>query len=174
MNARLSQNSLAPGANVTISGTLSEYGVPVAHRATVRAEIELPDNTRITLALSETDPGRFQASTIATVAGVYRIRVVASGLTMRGVPFTREQLLSAMAILGGDNPLPTSEPTKANDEELCRLIECLLGPKSLGGFLTQHGIDSNAVSHCFETWCKARLAGPTARELAEREGTDKP
>jgi hypothetical protein len=175
MNARLSQNSLQPGASVTISATLSEYGIPVAHRATVGAELELPDNGQITLALSETQPGRFEASTVATLAGVYKIRVVASGVTMRGVRFTREQLLSATAILGGDNPLPTSGPsTKARDQELCRLIQCLLGPKSLGGFLAQQGIESKALSQCFEMWCRGRLAGPTAQELAEREGTAEP
>jgi hypothetical protein len=91
---------------------------------------------------------------------------------MRGTPFTREQLLSATAILGGDNPLPTSGPsTKAQDEDLCKLLHCLLGPNSLGRLLAQHEVDPKAVLSCIETWCKARLAGPTAKELAEREGT---
>jgi hypothetical protein len=143
-----SQNSLQPGASLTISATLTEYGIPVAHRANARAEVELPDNTRVTLAISEADPGRFQVSTPAILPGVYRIRVVASGVTMRGVPFTREQLLSATAILGGDNPLPTSAPsTKAHDEDLCKLIECLLG--SFGRLLAQHDVDPKAVSQVF-------------------------
>src|SRR5579859_7658214 len=102
MEARLSQNSHEPGANVTVSAILTEYGVPVAHRATVRAEVERPDNARVILALSEVNPGRFQVAETAVMSGVYKIRVVASGVTMRGVPFTREQLLSAIAILGGD------------------------------------------------------------------------
>jgi hypothetical protein len=175
MDARLSQNSLQPGATVTISATLTEYGLPVDHRAGVQAEIELPDSTRLALALAETNPGRFQGSIIATVPGVHRIRVVANGVTMRGIPFTREQQLSATAILGGDNPLPTSDPaTKAHDEDLCRLLQCLLGPKAFGHLLTEHKVDPKAVSACVETWCKARLAGPTAQELAEREGTAKP
>ena len=170
MAARLSQNSLEPGASVTISATLTEYGIPVAHRATVQAYVELPDSTMVTLPAPETDAGRFQANMTAVIAGVYRIRVVASGVTMRGAPFTREQLLSATAILGGDTPSPTSGPsTKDADEALCRLIECLLG--SFGRFLTQHNIDPKAVQSCVDAWCKARLAGPTAQELAEREGT---
>jgi hypothetical protein len=175
MDARLSQNSLQPGATVTISATLTEYGLPVDHRAGVQAEIELPDSTRLALALAETNPGRFQGSIIATVPGVHRIRVVANGVTMRGIPFTREQQLSATAILGGDNQLPTSDPaTKAHDEDLCRLMHCLLGPKAFGHLLTEHKVDPKAVSACVETWCKARLSGPTAQELAEREGTAKP
>jgi len=59
MDARLSQNNLQPGASIIISATLTEYGIPVAHRANVRAERELPDNTRVALALSEADSGRF-------------------------------------------------------------------------------------------------------------------
>jgi hypothetical protein len=170
MAARLSQNSLEPGASVTISATLTEYDMPVARRATVQAYVERPDGSLVTLPVPETDAGRFQANMTAVIAGVYRIRVVASGVTMRGIAFTREQLLSATAILGGDSPSPTSGPsTKADDEALCRLIECLLG--SLGGFLTRQNIDPKALQSCVEAWCKARLAGPTAQELAEREGT---
>jgi hypothetical protein len=175
MSARLSQNSLQPGASITISATLTEYGIPVEHRASVRAELELPDNTLLTLALSEADSGRFQVSTTAIVPGVYRIRVVGSGVTMRGVPFTREQQLSATAILGGDNPPPTSGPsTKGHDEDLCKLLECLLRPDSFGRFLEHHKVDPKAVLCCVETWCKARLAGPTKEELEEREGTALP
>jgi hypothetical protein len=135
----------------------------------------LPDNTRETLALSEIGGGRFQLGMTANLEGVYRLRLVANGVTQRGIPFTREHLLSATAILGGDNPLPTAGPhTKGHDQNLCRLIDCLLGPKSLGTFLTQHGIDTNSVRSCVDFWCKASLAGPTPQELAEREGTSNP
>ena len=109
------------------------------------------------------------------MAGVYGIRVLAAGMTRRGRPFTREQLLSAAAVLGGDNPPPrTPLGSKEHDEELCRLIECLLQPRSLGEFLVKHGIDPKAVLSCVETWCRARLAGPSAQELAQREGTIAP
>jgi hypothetical protein len=175
MEARLSQNSLQPGARITVSATLTEYGIPVAHRASVRAQVELPDGTSATLAMAETDPGKFQVSTTAVIPGVYRVRVMASGVTMRGALFTREQLLSATAILGGDNPLPTTGPsTKAHDEQLCKLLLCLLGPHAFGRLLAQHEVDPKAVGACIETWCKARLAGPSAQELAEREGTAQP
>jgi hypothetical protein len=175
MQARVAQNSLEPGATLTITATLTEYGVPVAGRATVHAQIERPDGSSFTLALPEVEDGRFQASTVAALAGVYRIRVLAAGVTMRGMPFTREQLLSAAAVLGGDNPPPRTGPgPKDHDEGLCKLIECLLGPRSLGEFLTKNGVEPKAVMACVETWCKARLAGPSAQELAEREGTIAP
>jgi|GEM_PF-1369190 len=175
MEARLSQNSLEPGANLTITAALTEYGIPVERRASVNAEVELPDNSRVTLPLAEVAPGRFQLNTAAAIAGVYRIRVLASGVTMRGSTFTREQLLSASAILGGNSPMPASGPsTKARDEQLCRLIECLLGPNAFGHLLEQHKADPKSVWSCVEHWCKSRLAGPTAQELAEREGTHIP
>jgi hypothetical protein len=85
------------------------------------------------------------------------------GITMRGIPFTREQLLSATASSGPS--------TKGHDQDLCKLMECLLRPDSFGRFLEQHKVGPKAVLSCVETWCKARLAGPAKEELAEREGT---
>ena len=54
------EQPLEPGATLTITATLSEYGVPVAGRATVLAEIERPDGSSFTLALPEVGDGRFQ------------------------------------------------------------------------------------------------------------------
>jgi hypothetical protein len=175
MRAQITQNSLEPGAMLLLTALLTEYGVPVAHRANVNVEIERPDNSRFVLPLSEVEDGRFEVNTIAALAGVYRVRVLAAGVTMRGMPFTREQLLSAAAVIGGDNPPPRTGPdTKADDEQLCGLIECLLGPKSLGELLIKNGVEPKGVLACVERWCRARLAGPSAQELAEREGTIEP
>ena len=133
--------------------------------------LELHDTTRATLALSEADAGHFRVNAIVTVAGVYRIRVVASGVTMRGILFTREHLLSATAILGGDNPPPTGgSSTTGHDQDLCKLMGCLLCPGSFGSFLKQNKADPKAALSCVETQCEARLAGPTKEELVEREG----
>jgi hypothetical protein len=172
MQARLVQNSLQPGATLTVRAALTEYGMPVASRASVRAELQRPDNSQALLALAEIEPGVFEASTSASLQGVYRFRVVGSGGTLRGLPFTREQLLSGAVLLGGDNPFPTSGPsTKAQDEQLCRLLECLLGSQTLGRFLADQKIDPTAVQRCIEEWCKARTGPPSAEELREREGS---
>ena len=40
--------------------------------------------------------------------------------------------------------------------------------------LMKNGVEPKAVLACVETWCKTRLAGPSAQELAEREGTIAP
>jgi len=172
LRAQLSQNSLQPGATLTVRAALSEYGVPVDHRASVYATVERPDNSQATIALTEIEPGIFEAATQATIQGVYRFHVMASGATMRGLPFTREQQLSGGVVFGGDNPPPTSgSSTRKNDEQLCQLLECLLGPHALGRFLSEHNVDPNAVRSCIERWCKQRQAGPSAEELQQREGT---
>jgi hypothetical protein len=172
MEAGLSQNSLQPGATVTVRAALSEYGIPVDHRASVVAEVERPDSSSSTLALVELEPGRFEASTLAGIQGVYRFHVLASGVTMRGRSFTREQLLSGAVVAGGDNPSPTSDPsTRERDRQLCGLLECLLRPEVLGRFLIERNLDPNAVQGCIEQWCKDRLGGLSEQEIREREGT---
>jgi hypothetical protein len=117
----------------------------------------------------------FEANTVAGIQGVYRFRVLASGITMRKVAFTREQLLSGAVVIGGNNPPPTSDPsTGAHDTQLCDLLECLLRPEALGRFLAEHHVDPNAVRGCIEQWCKQRLGPPSAQVLREREGSTAP
>jgi len=172
LRAELSQNSLQPGAALTVRATLSEYGIPVDHRASVYATVERPDNSQATIAFTEIEPGLFEAATQAIIQGVYRFHVIASGVSMRGLPFTREQQVSGAVVLGGDNPPPTSgASTRAHDEQLCQLLECLLGPNALGRFLSEHNINPNAIRACIDQWCKERLSGPSAEELRQREGT---
>jgi hypothetical protein len=172
MAARVHQSSLVPGATMTVRAQLTEYGIPVDRRASVRAELERPDGTQATLNLAEVEPGVFESSTAAAIEGVYRFHVFAGGTTMRGLPFTREQLLTGAVSRGGDNPPPTSDPTKTQDDRLlCELLECLLRPDALGRLLAEHGVDADRVRRCVERWCKARRSHPSEAELREREGT---
>lgn len=172
LRAQIAQNSLKPGAALTVRVTLTEYGVPVDHRASVYTRVERPDNSQATLQFVEIEPGIFEASTHASLQGVYRFHIIASGVTMRGLPFTREQQLSGAVVVGGDNPPPTSGPsTHAQDEELCQLLQCLLGQNALGRFFSEHNIDPNEIRSCIERWCRQRLAGPSKEELQQREGT---
>jgi hypothetical protein len=171
LRAGLSQNSLQPGATLTIRAALTEYGIPVDHRASVYATLERPDNSEATIAFTEIEPGIFEAGTRANIAGVYRFHVFASGVTMRGLPFTREQQLSGAVVVGGDNPPPTCKPSAHGDQQLCQLLECILSPNALGRLLSQHNIDPNVIRACIERWCKQRQAGPSEEELRQREGT---
>lgn len=108
MSARLDQTNFEPGATMTLRVGLTEYGQPVDHRASVSAELRRPDNTTATLSLTEVEPGTFETSLIASLAGVYRFRALASGATMRGLLFTREQTLTGAVFPGGDTPPPTT------------------------------------------------------------------
>lgn len=108
MSARIDQTSFEPGATMTLRARLTEYDLPVENRANVRTELRRPDNTTTMLSLAEVDPGTFETSVVATMAGVYHFRVLASGVTFREKSFTREQVLTGAAFQGGDDPLPTS------------------------------------------------------------------
>jgi hypothetical protein len=108
MNARLDQTSFEPGATLTLRVRLTEYDQPIDHRAGVTAELRRPDATTTILFLAEVEPGVFETNIVATMAGVYRFRALASGVTMRGLSFTREQTLTGAVFPGGDQPLPTS------------------------------------------------------------------
>ena len=90
---------------------------------------------------------------------------------MRGLPFTREQLLSGAVVPGGDNPFPKSGPsTRGQDAALCRLLQCLLRPEALGRLLAEQHVDPNSLLKCVESWCEIRLAPPSEEELRQRKG----
>jgi hypothetical protein len=150
MSATLDQASIEPGGTAQVRAVLTEYGLPVEHRAAVRAEVTGPAGTP-TVPLVETGPGLFEAGFPVPLPGTYHVRVVADGLTMRGAPFTREQLLTAVALPGGDRP-PTGPG--GDDHHLCELFDCLtkVGAK----FLERNGIDPQAVQRCLHEHCGHR------------------
>ncbi len=170
MRALAAQSSVQPGAHITIRSLLTEYGVPVDHRATVQTIVERPDGSTILLPLAEIEPGVFEVELIAMIPGVYRFAVRAAGGTMRGQPFTREQLLSAVVVPGGGKP-PASDPNLRGEvQALCELVNCLLAPDQLGQWLHAQGVDLKLLQGCVEEWCKRRLGQLSEEELREREG----
>jgi hypothetical protein len=175
LRASLSQNSLQPGAMLTVHGQLTEYGQPVANRASMVAEVRRPDTTTAVLPLVEMPPGQFQVSLPAVQSGVYRIRVVANGITWRGSRFTREQLLTGVAYPGGDLPPPITGPQPGNTGDvLCHLLECLVGRGALKRFFDANHIDPRAVQACITQYCGELHAPPTDQELRAREGIAPP
>ncbi|MDD5319798.1 MAG: VWA domain-containing protein [Methylococcales bacterium] len=160
MRARLAQTSNEPGATITVRAVLTEYGVPVAARATCRADLTRPDNTGATLAMAEVEPGVFEAMTSTLFAGVYRFRIVAEGRTLRGRPFTREQTLTAAVWKGGDNPPPSSkDDPNARGDRFCRLINCLLRQKSIQEALRKAEISVDELRRCLEEYCRKPSPG---------------
>jgi Common central domain of tyrosinase/von Willebrand factor type A domain len=170
MEARLTQDSMVPGATMRLRATLSEYGIPVANRAAVRADVERPDGTHTTLTLAEIEDGIFEASIGASIEGVYRFHLSATGMTLRGLPFTRDRLITGAVFLGGNNPWPTSDPSRDDVQtRICDLLECLLDEGTLGRFFAQNDIDADALRRCVERWCKERR-DLSDEEVREREG----
>jgi hypothetical protein len=118
IDARLSQNSLQPGASITISATLAEYGILAAHRANMRAERELLDNTRATLALGsrlrpflgQQDHNRFRS--LPNPSG---------GVRRHGVGCLDHSRATALmaAVLGSDKPRPTHNLSRETDTIPC-------------------------------------------------------
>ncbi|HJU11491.1 MAG TPA: VWA domain-containing protein, partial [Candidatus Binataceae bacterium] len=155
MKARVLQTSFAPGASLTIRAVLTEYNTPVDHRATVSATVTRPDETEFHLPLKEIEPGVFEAHTVAAIPGVYKFLVHASGKTLRGISFTREQYLTAAAFYGGDNPLPTSAGD-GSAKLLCCLLNRLLHDPGFIRYLEERKIDSKSLLQCLEECCAAR------------------
>lgn len=104
MKPRIDQSSLEPGATITLRANLTEYGIPVEGRGVVNVRVTRPDASLVTHTLGEEPEGNFEKVFTANMSGIYNCRFMASGTTMRGKPFTREQTLTAAVWNGGDDP----------------------------------------------------------------------
>jgi len=155
MKTRVDQNGNLPGSAMFLRATLTEYGVPVDHRARVRAELTRPDGSMTTLSLSETGPGVFETAVVGTSTGVYRFRILAQGSTLRGRPFTREDLATGAIT---SNEVVTTIPDQPADG-LCRFLDCMLKKDVLGDFLRKHEINADAVRRCVKILCDPGRTG---------------
>jgi len=153
MQVSVGQDGFVPGSKIFLRTTLTEYSLPVAHRARVWAGVELPDGSRTRIVLSEVEPGIFEASLPADIPGIYRCLVNAEGATYRGAPFTREQLATAAVWSGAHRPPP---PIGGRRADCCGLLDCLLGNEKLfrqvGERLRREGIDLDLVRECLEAY----------------------
>ena len=157
MQGRVAQSSNEPGATLTIRSVLTEYGLPVEQRAMVNMDVERPDHTHIPLLATEIEPGVFEAKMTATLSGVYPIHLKATGATLRGKPFTREQLLTGAIWRGGDDPSPSgSTDPRTRDEQVCRLIECLFGSRYSERLFAKLGPDAEELAKCLREFCHER------------------
>jgi hypothetical protein len=117
--AYLTQKTIDPGSVMEITARLSEYGIPVSARAKVTAQVTIPRlGAAKTLVLEEIDEGVFRTRLTGQEYGLYNIRVMVQGKTLRGTPYTRETLVNGAIY----NPRPPEEPQVPDDE-------CELGPE---------------------------------------------
>ncbi|WP_309621807.1 tyrosinase family protein [Novosphingobium sp.] len=163
MANRVEQSSFEPGANLNLLTSLSEYGLPVERRAVVVAELTRPNGQVETVSLAETQPGEFAGGYRADWSGVYHVRFLAKGVTIRGTPFTREELASAAVWSGGDGPY--RPPHAEQGEELCKLLNCLVHEKNFSDEFVKRmrhsGINLDGMRDCIRKVCnhKARRTG---------------
>jgi hypothetical protein len=156
LTARKHQESLKPGAAVTLFVSLKEYDVPLSTGATVWAQIMNPDQSNFDLKLKRTGAGAYSASFNTSQSGVYSCRVRAEGLTSKGFPFTREQTLTAGVYRGNDELPPQPNP----DEVICHLVECFLSEKVLTRDalekFSELGIDLKRLRQCISRACREK------------------
>jgi hypothetical protein len=148
MAAYLTQTSYVPGTVLNLRAVLTEIGLPVERRANVRAEVKRPDGTQTVVKLAETEPGVFEGSTPAPLSGVYPVRFRATGRTLRGFPFSREQTRTGLAWRGGDGPDPG--PGRHSECPCSDLLRCLLAEKGIRRWLETQHIDPRSLEECLE------------------------
>lgn len=159
MLATLEQSGSVPGAALLLKATLSEYGIPVEKRARVNVELTRPGGSMVTLSMVESEPGMFEATALATSAGIYHARFIATGVTLRGTPFTREQLATGAVWQGGDAPY--RPPTDSGTPDWCRLLQCVLSEKGFSREAQERwkkdGIDIDGIRRCLKEYCSRGL-----------------
>ena len=160
MVGSVSQTGYGLGATLRFRAALTEYGLPVEHRAAGEVHLTRPGGATMVLPMSEDDPGVLEAAYVAPDPGVYHIRVVVSGATLRGRPFTREALGTGAVWRGGQDPGTWTRPQPGNSEDLCHLITCLLSEKvmtrEVEARLKEWGVNAEALRACVEEICRGR------------------
>jgi hypothetical protein len=156
MAAGVTQSGFEPGASLYLRASLTEYGVPVEHRAAIRCEVEYPDHSVNVVNLTEGGSGVFTASLSASLTGIYRLRFIAEGGTFRGVSFTREQISTAAVWNGGDRPTEPP-PTDGGKDTWCDLLSCLIGKRVFSQEfeerLRKEGLNLEEIRRCLKAHC---------------------
>jgi hypothetical protein len=173
LRAELNQSSYELGARVNVRATLTQSGVPLHGRGVVWGELTRPDGSHGSLEFHAGEAGAYSAEFVAGSSGVHKLRVRARGRTRKGMPFTREQALTAVAWRGGDRGGGTGtgggDPNE-HDDRLCSLLECLLNREGAIGpeiekRLRGEGLDLAQVRKCLAEHCAGRR-----KRSAQRDG----
>jgi hypothetical protein len=156
--ARLTQDSLEPGATLMVTATLTQSSLPIEGTASLSAELTRPDGSVTTLAMTQVESGRWQLQHPATQPGVYRFRVMAVGRTVRGQRFTREQVVTGAVWRGGDT---TPEDLHGGPRDpvvdlLCCIFRSGVLDREALKRLERWGIDTKRLLACVEKLCARR------------------
>jgi hypothetical protein len=166
LRAQLHQDGYEPGARVSVQATLTQSSLPLQGDPFVWGELTRPNGSQATLAFQPEEPGAYAAEFVAGISGIHKLRVRARGRTRKGMPFMREQTLTAQVWSGGNRDAETGigggdrliEALNERDERLCDLIQCLLhrGVAITPEFearLGAEGIDLDLIRKCLERYC---------------------
>ncbi len=151
LEARVGQSGFKPGDQVLLSARITEYDVPLANRAIVDAQVQNPDGSYRTVSLVEKEPGRYEASFIALLAGTYHILIQANGKSTRQHPFMREQLHTAAVLR--DLPSPVIPQPNPADSPIRDLICCLVEQESVQRWLKRNEINVDELRRCLDKLC---------------------
>lgn len=152
------QRSHQPGEELVLLAALTEYDLPVDHRANVQVEIVDPSSSTTYVPLVEYRPGKWRGRYGTTLNGIYRCRFLATGYSRGGKAFQREETRTATIYSG--TPGAGTEPAGAGDggreqrELLCELLRCLLQTKGVAEQLERLRIDPRGLVDCVERYCK--------------------
>ncbi|MFI7702628.1 hypothetical protein [Nonomuraea sp. NPDC049480] len=103
MAIAVKQSSRRPGGDAQITASLAEAGIPLAHTASVGAVVSGPAAKPHRMPLPEVADGEFTGTVPTPVAGLYRVLVRAEGSSLRGEPYTREELRTVAVWTRGDD-----------------------------------------------------------------------
>lgn len=172
MAATLSQTGFVPGATLLLRAVLTEYGVPVDHRAAVRALVTDPGGVQRTVDLAESAPGVFECEVRTTLAGTYEARITARGRTLRNRAFVREAVRTGAVWIGGEQPPPSSSGKGETGEIIRKLLCCGLSERviqpELRKRLAAAGLDVDALQKCVGSLCDLRSNGAVPDEGLEQ------
>ena len=169
LQAHLEQASFEPGARVSLNASIAHSGIPLTAGTDVWADVTRPNGAMQTLSFTPQADGNFTADFATTVAGVYRCRIRARGMTPRGEPFTREKTLTAAVWRGGDRPVPQGGGSSTTDGDttggsdvssLCKLIACVLQrdgviSPELEKRLREAGVNLERLRECVAKYCRS-------------------
>lgn len=154
MAVQTTQSSRRPGGVARVTAELTQAGIPLAHAAAVTADVTMPSGALQTVIMTEIADGRYSVEFATPAAGVYRALVRAKGVTLRGVPFTREGLRTVGAWTRGDDrddhPAGSGGP---GGLDLCGFLTCLIENGALKDAAERAGIDLDLVRKCLDRHC---------------------
>lgn len=153
LDVRVEQTGLLAGAKLQLFATLRQYQAPLARSGRVRVEITDPDRSVVHVELREYVPGKFRGDFQTTVTGVYQCRFLASGRTLEGDGFTREQTRTAAVYRRPPAPATATDGDRDSEGVICQLLDCLLRDPGVRALLKRQEVEADHLHECLREAC---------------------